>query len=551
MKLPRPARRAARANPKEPRGPRASAVPDSGPSQGTPGRFAEARLRSFPVALMAGVVRVIAGRVWPPALVAAGFTVAQMVLVGPGMGLAWDETVYVSQVSPKVPAAFFSAPRARGISVLVAPVVALTSSTAALRLCLAILSGAGLLTALWAWRSSRPAWVLALAGSLFAGLWITLFYGPQAMPNLWVALGGLAAVGCFLRVAAGGSRGALGGLATGLAVAAFMRPADAAWLALPMLACIPVAGRRRWGLLGAVAGGLLAGGAEWVAEAQLRYGGVLARLHRASQIEGGIGWHIALGDQLRALDGRTLCRPCTVPWQHPITSVWWLALPVLAAVGVIVAARARRRRLDAYLPAMCALTVAVPYLLLIDYAAPRFLLPSYALLAIPVADALAWMVHRTSPRWRPVTLSAIIVCLAGHLAIQQQILTHTVARTRTTGNDYARAAADLDRLGIRPPCLITGDQSIPIAFYARCASAQTSGNNANITATGIRAETGHRPVALVLAHGERPPGYARGWLARPLPGLKSLTGYLVYLPSETSPPDGQAHFDYPRPNQNR
>lgn len=483
---------------------------------------------------MAGTVRVIARRVWPPALVAAGFIVAQLVLVGPGMGLGWDESVYVSQVSPKVPAAFFSAPRARGISALVAPVVAVTSSTAVLRLCLAVLSGAGLLVALLAWRRLRSAGVLGLAGLLFAGLWITLFYGPQAMPNLWVALGGLAAVGCFLRVAVDkGGRGALGGLAAGLAVAAFMRPTDAAWLALPMLACIPKAERRR-GLLVAVAGGLLAGGAEWVVEAQVHYGGVLARLHRSSQIEGGIGWHIAIGDQLRSLDGRTLCRPCTVPWRYPITSVWWLALPVLAAVGVIVAARSPRPRLDVYLPAMCALSVAVPYLFLIDYAAPRFLLPTYALLAVPVAEALSWMVGRTAPRWRPVTVGVIAACLAGHLVIQQQVLSHTVARTRATGDDYARAAADLDHLGIRPPCLITGDQAIPIAFYARCASGQTGGNNANITAAGIRTEAGDRPVALVLARGERPPGYAHGWLTRPLPGLRTLIGYLAYLPPRMS-----------------
>jgi len=48
------------------------------------------------------------------ALVATAFTVAQLLLVRPGMGLGWDESVYVSQISPHAPAAFFSAPRARG-----------------------------------------------------------------------------------------------------------------------------------------------------------------------------------------------------------------------------------------------------------------------------------------------------------------------------------------------------------------------------------------------------------------------------------------------------
>lgn len=51
------------------------------------------------------------GRPFPwLAAVAAAFTFVQLVLVVPGSGLGWDETVYVSQVSRDVPAAFFSAP---------------------------------------------------------------------------------------------------------------------------------------------------------------------------------------------------------------------------------------------------------------------------------------------------------------------------------------------------------------------------------------------------------------------------------------------------------
>lgn len=44
------------------------------------------------------------------AAVAASFTALQLALVVPGSGLGWDETVYTSQVSGSVPAAFFSAP---------------------------------------------------------------------------------------------------------------------------------------------------------------------------------------------------------------------------------------------------------------------------------------------------------------------------------------------------------------------------------------------------------------------------------------------------------
>ncbi|MGW1605316.1 hypothetical protein ACWCQV_30830, partial [Streptomyces eurythermus] len=192
---------------------------------------------------------------WPLAAVAAAFTLAQLLLVGTDLGLGWDETVYVSQVGHHGPAAFFSAPRARGVSLLVAPVAAWSSSTALLRLYLALLSGLALFWALRAWRGLFPARVLALAGGLFASLWVTLFYGPQAMPNLWVALGALAAVGCFLRARTG--RTALWGLAGGAALMAWMRPVDAVWATLPLF--IAGLARRRWPALLVLAAGLAAG----------------------------------------------------------------------------------------------------------------------------------------------------------------------------------------------------------------------------------------------------------------------------------------------------
>jgi hypothetical protein len=508
--------------------------------------------------------RAAGARLWPLALAASAFTVAQLVFVSSRMGLGWDETVYVSQVSPHAPAAFFSAPRARGISLLVAPVAGLTSSTAALRCYLAVLSGAGLFLALSAWRGLRPTRVLALAGALFAGLWVTQFYGPQAMPNLWVALGGLAAVGFFLRLAASppgspviasspeGGASAIGvgaGLAGSVAFVALLRPGDAVWLTIPLVAAVPFAAvGRRWPLLAAMAGGTVAGGAEWVAEAYARYGGVTARLRDASRVEGGFGWHLAVVDQIRTLNGRALCRPCDVPWRHPVTSLWWLTLPVFAAAGVVVAARTGRqgrrpeergrpgrrgpaRRADALVPALCALTVATPYLFLIDYAAPRFLLPAYALLAVPVADVLTWSLARPRAHRRRAAMAGLIaVCLAGHQAIQQMVLVRTVARTRTDHDDYARVAANLHRLGVRPPCLLTGDLAIPIAYYARCASAQIAGNNADTTAAGIVAATRERRVAVLVAPRRRPPSYARVWTAEPLSGRSSLRGYRAYLP---------------------
>ncbi|MFF7355907.1 MULTISPECIES: hypothetical protein [Streptomyces] len=449
------------------------------------------------------------------AAVAAAFTLAQLLLVRPGMGLGWDETVYVSQVSAHAPAAFFSAPRARGVSLLVAPVASWSSSTALLRIYLAVLSGLALFLALRAWRGLFPARVLGLGGALFASLWVTLFYGPQAMPNYWVAVGALAAVGCFLRSRTGPGRSPYRGLAASAALMAWMRPMDAVWAVLPLL--VLALARRQGRPLAVLLAGLAAGAAEWIAEAYVRYGGPVRRLADGSAIQGGLGRHFAVVDQLRSLGGRTLCRPCTGELPPSVVLVWWFVLPLLAVLGLTVAARAGRT-VPTLLPFACAAATAFPYLFLIDYAAPRFLLPAYALLALPAADALVHLVTAPRRRRRPAAIALLGLGLAAHLGVQLAVLTHTVDATTAQHGSWSRTAATLHRLGVRPPCLLTGDEAIPIAFYTGCASAATSGHNANSTEHAIAGTARRIPVAVLVPAGSRPPGYARDWPADPFDG---------------------------------
>jgi hypothetical protein len=348
-----------------------------------------------------------AGSIWWLAAVATAFGLSQLLFVAPRMGLGWDEAVYVSQFSAHAPAAFFDAARARGVPLLVAPVTLVTSSAAALRGYLALASGLGPFVALWAWRRLRPAWVLALAGLAFGGLWVSQYYGPQAMPDEWVALSGLAAAGFFLQAATGPGRRGTG----------------------------PVPGRR----------------------------GALA-------------------------------------------------------LGIAVARRAGTLGSCA-LAAACGLSVAVQYLFLISYAAPRFLLPAYALLAIPVADALAWLLGGVRQDLRKVTVPAVAVVVLGQLMVQHLVLDHEVSGTIVFHDDYSRVVTGLRRLGIRPPCLINGEQYIPIAFYAGCASAPG--------AAGALATSQH--VAVLEPAGHSPPGYARRWARYPLPGSGVLRA-VAYLP---------------------
>ncbi|MEU1852794.1 hypothetical protein ABZ499_26850 [Streptomyces sp. NPDC019990] len=445
----------------------------------------------------------------PLVAVAVVFTLAQLALVRPVLGLGWDEIVYVSQVTSHHPAAFFSAPRSRGVSLLAAPVASWSSSVPLLRVYLALLSGLALYLALRTWRGLFPARVLAVGGALFASLWVTLFYGPQAMPNYWVAIGALISVGCFLQVRMKRSAGrALWGVAAGAALMAWMRPTDAVWVTVPLL--VLALARRHRSLLLALVAGLLAGGVPWVIEAYVGYGGLGERLAEASRIQGGLGWQIAVDDQMRSLGGRALCRPCTGSMPHPLVMVWWFVLPVLAARGLVVAARARRLN-RTLIPLACAATAALPYLFLIGYAAPRFLQPAYALLAIPVADALWHLVRDPGGKWRPVAASLVALGLAGHLAVQIAVLESVVSRNTDNRRDWGRTADALHGLGVRPPCLLVGHEAIPIGYYTGCSSGATSGNNESTTPAEILRTADRLPVAHLTAAGGIPPRYARSW----------------------------------------
>ncbi len=462
--------------------------------------------------------------IWWLVAVAAAFTGLQLIFVRVH-GLSWDEVVYISQVTRHVPAAPFDPARSRGIPLLAAPIALLTTSVTVLRAYLAVASGLGLLGALLAWRRLRPAWVLAIAGLSFGGLWVAQFYGPQAMPDEWMAFAALAATGLFLRAVAGpATRGLLAGLAAAMAAAALIRIGDAVFLAAALgLAAIAVRAWRQLPVLIAITAGLIAGSAEWVGEALARFGGPLSRLHLASAEQGGFGLRLGAWAELRAVNGPTLCRPCTIGWHYPVLSLWWLALPGLVVLGVLVARRTGGFGSSA-LAACCALGLAAQYLFGIWYAAPRFLLPAYALAAIPVADLLAWILTRTRPGKRLAVRVLIGLVLAGQLLTQHVVLERQVADAAQLHDDYAKVAIELRQLGVSGDCLINGAQSIPVAFYARCASAPNpAGAEPRLAASGPE-----RFAVLAWAK-SRPPAYAKDWRRHALRGTGLLT-LVAYLP---------------------
>lgn len=452
-------------------------------------------------------------------LVALFFGTAQVLLVA-DVPLGWDESIYASQTDPRRPALVFSAPRSRGMSWVAAPIQAVAGSTVALRVYLAVVASLALYAAYAVWLRVRPDGSVPLAALGFSTLWLTVFYGPSTMPNVAIALAGVFAAGtlvCASREIGPHWLPWAGGAA--VAAATMIRPGDvvplAGALGVAVLAHRPWR-RRAVGLLAPLVVGAAVGAVPWLVEAQLRYGGVPARVYRALSTQG-TGERFVPDYQLRALDGPLLCRPCERATQPiPLWGVlFWAALVALVAVAVWVVVRRRRQVLaDAtLLPAWAGGVLALPYLLLVGYAAPRFMLPVYALLALPVGQALHHLVTDPRGRLRPVPVALVTALLLGHVAVQYRTLETIVDGQVASRATWAEVGGVLARHGVVPPCTLLGGQSPPVAYVSRCdaVTLQRYPGDEPFSQQDLRAVMLREPVAVVLRPAEVIPAWARTW----------------------------------------
>lgn len=460
----------------------------------------------------------------PLGLVAACYTAVQLALTA-RIGLGWDESVYISQVARGVPAAEFTAPRARGVQLLVAPVALVTPSVTAVRVYLSLLSGIALFLAYLPWIRLRAGAVAPLAAALFGGLWLSLFYANEAMPNMWVAYCGVAGVGlACLAEARPRARLATAGIVVAFAIASLMRPSDATWLAFPLVGYGVV--RRSPRLLFATVAGLAIGWAEWMIEAVLRFGGPLARLHAAGA-ENATGLHFSLPDHLRALNGPLLCRFGVECGGLPLTQVaWFAAVPVVAGLGVWMV---RRRALVAALA--CGLSLALSYVFTVGYAAPRFLLPAYALLALPVSAGIIWLCRR---RGTAVLAVAGVACYFAVQAKSVYVYGEQVYAARATA---PAVAAQLKQVGMRPPCFLYGHDAVQIGYLAKCASHgvfRHYGGTSSVPSS-IRAAIARSDWVGVITTSRRPPApFLAAWTPIDLRVVGEKTWY-VFVPPRGNP----------------
>jgi len=476
------------------------------------------------------------GIAWPIAA-AAAFTLAVFLFDSLRIPLFWDESVYASQISQHVPMPW-GAERARGLPLLVAPVTLLTSSVLAFRVYLVVMAGIGLFLAMLAWRGQRPDWVVALAGVIFGGLWVTQQQASLLLPSYWSAIGGLAGVGLFLRAMERGRLSPLGIalLAATVAFTALIRPADAivifvillviAITAQPWRTAVPPVAA----LAGAIVTGLAVGIGEWAAESYLYFHGLLSRLHSASAASGGS--KLNLLNNLRIMSGGQVSSkpgfPSISGWSHPPLLAWWAAFGVLALIGVYAARRYvyRARRYHGWLlaatPVICALGVYALYSLPVRDNT-RYLQPVWALLAVSAADAIYWLVTAPRGRLRLAAIAAASLFVAVGLGAQHAVLAAENAQRLAGARGQIRAVQDMRQLGVRPPCVITSTRvavsfTLPAAYYLGCSYVWHI--------THLTQADGRRVVVLVRG-GARPQAFAQYWPAHRLPKTAgNVVGYV-------------------------
>ncbi len=407
-------------------------------------------------------------------LVAVAFLAAELTPALLRLPLGADEITYIARTSVRISGVMLPPVHGQGAGLLAAPVTLLTESLTAIRVWMSVLSAAGLFLGLLSWRGLRPAWVLALAGLILASLAITQQSGVQIYPDWWGALGVLALTGLFLQAVTGRLRPrvVLPLIAFASLIIVLMRPQNIVFIMGPaILASIVVPAWRNRRVLVAMAVGAVLGCLEWIIGAYVWYGGLATRLHEAAQEPPAFSLYFSLGTQVKVLSGPWYCVPpggCR-GWAMPGESAWWFVFLGVAVLGLWVSWRTAARA-SALLAAATAAWVIALYSFLVPFGAPRYILPSLALMSILAADAVAWLV--TQARWRKTGVVFACVFLLSGIVSQRFVLQHAVA-AEAGARPFQAEAAKLRSLGVRPPCAIW---SPSVAYYVGCTAPWTGGS---------------------------------------------------------------------------
>jgi hypothetical protein len=404
-------------------------------------------------------------------LVSVVFLAAELTPALLRMPLGADEITYIARTSVHASAISLPPVHGQGVGLLAAPVTLLTTSLTALRIWMSLLSAIGLFLAVLCWRGLRPMWVLALAELILASLAITQTSGVQVYPDWWGALGVLALTGLFLHAVKGSmsDRAVLPLIALASLLIALLRPQNVVFLMGPViLAALVVRRWRRPKVLIAMGIGIALGFLQWLVGAYLWFGGLGGRIQLSGQEPPSLRLYFALGTQLRSLNGPWYCTPPNCSgWAVPYESPWWLAFFALAALGLWVGWRGTTKA-SSGLAAVTAAWVFLLYAFLVPFGAPRYLLPTFALMVILAADAIVWAVSES--RWQKLAAIAACLFLLGGIVSQRAILQRQASYLRL-GRQFQAQAAQLEKMGVHPPCALVNTS---IAWYLGCSAPWTT-----------------------------------------------------------------------------
>jgi hypothetical protein len=151
-------------------------------------------------------------------------------------------------------------------------------------------------------------------------------------------------------------------------------------------------------------------------------------------------------------------------------------------------------RSSSVLAAVTAAWVGILYVLLVPFGAPRYIIPSLALMAILSADAIAWMV--TEGRWRKTGIVVACLFLLSGIVSQRVVLQQEAAQ-QSAGRRYQADARHLHRLGVRPPCVV---DSPSVGYYLGCSAPWTGMTMPEFLARTPQGLTGWKILHLPRLH---------------------------------------------------